>query len=291
MRTNQVILQKAKQTKFKCHLHDTQMSYSLEDLHLLEMWEPFFCHFHPHELSLSLPVGFGHLWWSAIPNFFLNHPSSWVFLQLWPPGDCVLFGKVNKKVKAQYQWLKLTKWRGWAHPQCQNCREVQFAILSRNTNMSDRTPGGALWMWQAGGTCKQSKCGGKEWRLGWVNPSQEVKDCFNKKRLRLGVELPLPVADILSHGVKAILSTVFFGIVFWRWTKGTMYLSEKGFQESSVPLLLEMSSAILVSCKASVLPPVCEWKHMLAELGVSPVSTYQTDKWNWMSIKIQPLNK
>lgn len=88
-----------------------------------------------------------------------------------------------------------------------------------------------------------------------------------------------------------ILSTVFFGIVFWRWTKGTMYLSEKGFQESSVPLLLEMSSAILVSCKASVLPPVCEWKHMLAELGVSPVSTYQIDKWNWMSIEIQPLNK
>lgn len=55
----------------------------------------------------------------------------------------MLFGKVNKKVKAQ-EWLKLTKWRGWTHPQCQDFMEVQFAILNRNTNTSDRTPGGAL---------------------------------------------------------------------------------------------------------------------------------------------------
>lgn len=78
---------------------------------------------------------------------------------------------------------------------------MHFAILSRNSNISVRTPGGA---------CKQSKCGGKEWGIGWVNPSQKVKDCFNKKRLRLGIELPLSEVDILSHGVKAILSNVCF---------------------------------------------------------------------------------
>lgn len=31
-----------------------------------------------------------------------------------------------------------------------------------------------------------------------------------KKRMRLDVELPLPEVDILSHGIKAILSNVFF---------------------------------------------------------------------------------
>lgn len=57
-----------------------------------------------------------------------------------------------------------------------------------------------------------------------------------KKRVRLYVELPLPEVDIFSHGIKAILSNVFvFVIVFWRWIKGTVYLSEKGFQEWSVP--------------------------------------------------------
>lgn len=55
---------------------------------------------------------------------------------------------------------------------------------------------------------------GQKWGIAWVNPSQKVKDCFNKKRLRLGIELSLPEVDILSHGVKAILSNVFFGIVF-----------------------------------------------------------------------------
>lgn len=153
---------KAKQNKLTCFLDPSWMFWRvLFARNVRDHFLPL-----PHPWAFLVFAGaFGHPWRSATHLVFFPIPSGWVFLCLWPPGDCVPlatgFWKESTKSKPSIGGLN-SLYGGQGHVPSARilgmCHLQTVAkVLPRLCRTNCPICGGDLWMWQAGDASKQTR--------------------------------------------------------------------------------------------------------------------------------------